>query len=154
MTDGTRTPTTRDPLPLIRERNGGAHGQNDSPVSVDNARIFTYTFGDDGDRSLMQTIACENGGIHTTIPDSSNAPLKEAMANYFVYLAAGMHPDTSDDDPTVRWVDVYEDGQGRGQVTAACSPVYNFGTDAEPEVSVIHTIFKNSISTHLHAALM
>lgn len=81
----------------------------------------------------MQTIACENGGIHHTIPDSSTASLKEAMANYFVYLAAGMHPATLEQDPTVRWVDVYEDGQGRGQLTAACSPVYNFGTESAPE---------------------
>ena len=33
------------------------------------------------------------------------------MANYFVYLAAGLVPARATTDAAVRWVDVYEDGQ-------------------------------------------
>ena len=60
------------------------------------------------------------------------ADRKEIMANYFVYLSSGMPPTTSAATPTTRWVDIYEDGQGRGQMTAACSTVYNFGTTSQP----------------------
>merc|ERR550514_2360435 len=47
MTDGVNR-GAMDPLQLIRTRNGGAHGQNGPPLSSDNARIFTYSFGSAG----------------------------------------------------------------------------------------------------------
>ena len=48
----------------------------------------------------------------------------------FVYLAAGLAPKSQDDQPAVRWVDIFEDGQGRGQLTAACSPIYAYNNTA------------------------
>ena len=53
------------------------------------------------------------------------------MANYFVYLSAGLAPkDAAPGAPistnVTRWVDVYEDGQGLGQMTGVCARAYNF----------------------------
>ena len=44
--------------------------------------------------------------------------------SYFSYLAVGIVP-ADGTDQQVRWVETYEDGQGIGQNTAACVPVYD-----------------------------
>ena len=61
----------------------------------------------------------------------ANFLLGVQMANYFVYLSAGLAPrDASPGAPistnVTRWVDVYEDGQGLGQMTGVCARAYNF----------------------------
>jgi hypothetical protein len=43
---------------------------------------------------------------------------------YFAYLGAGIVPKTGEVQQ-VRWAEMYEDGQGMGQNTAACAPVYD-----------------------------
>ena len=53
------------------------------------------------------------------------------MANYFVYMASGLLSWVEWGVPPVRWVDVYEDGQGRGKMTAACSAAYDFNPPAK-----------------------
>ena len=39
----------------------------------------------------------------------------------------------------MRWVDQYEDGQGRGKMTAACSPAYDFAM-APPTLLGVHCL--------------
>ena len=46
------------------------------------------------------------------------------MASYFSYLGAGIIPKPGEKQ-AVRWAEMYEDGQGMGQNTAACAPVYD-----------------------------
>jgi hypothetical protein len=85
----------------------------------------------------MNSLACDNGGVYSHLQDDEAWKLKEIMASYFVYLAAGNVPATENSLPNVRWVDQYEDGQGRGQMTAACSPFYNYLTDPPQLMGII-----------------
>lgn len=126
LTDGVNSGAA-DPLSVINTRNGGPYDGVDMDTEQSYTRIFTFTFGSGvTDITDMTKIACQNGGIYHDIKDSEASKLKEVMANYFVYLAAGLAPRLETNQVTVRWVDIYEDGQGRGQMTAVCSPIYNY----------------------------
>ena len=70
----------------------------------------------------MKRAACTGKGVYQAIPDGGD--LKKAMANYFSYLAVGIIP-RDGTDQQIRWAETYEDGQGIGQNTAACAPVYD-----------------------------
>ncbi len=131
LTDGVNSGSDQSVIDIIRAKNGGPyenedlHYESGSGQNGDLTLISTYAFGD-GASNLMSQIACENGGVYHNIPDNDAKHLKEVMANYYTYMAAGMVPPDAGSDPVVRWADIYEDGQGRGQVTGACSPVYSF----------------------------
>jgi hypothetical protein len=92
-------------------------------------------------------VCTQNGGIYHAVKDSEANKLKEVMANYFVYLAAGLAPKSQDDPPAVRWVDIYEDGQGRGQMTAACSPIYAYNNTAG--IPLLFGVICQGIKMHL-----
>ena len=113
MTDGTHDPLKpfpEDPVEFVQKANLDS-----------DTRIFTYNFGDDARDEKMKQIACASNGVYQQIPDGGD--LKYAMASYFTYLAAGIVPATGESQ-AVRWAEMYEDGQGIGQNTAACAPVY------------------------------
>ena len=127
LTDGQNT-GDKDPALVADLRNGGPYGESneDRLREIDYNRIFTYSFGDGADTEFMKKLACDNGGVFTKIGDDDGDSLKETMAGYYAYLAAGIAPMSEAVEPTVRWVDPYEDGQGRGQMTAVCAPVFDF----------------------------
>ena len=127
LTDGVNEDGNTDPRPLINAHNEGPWHGLEMPETLPSGRpatrIFTYTFGD-GDqkkaasggprvaRSLMQDVACGNGGLYQAVSDDQAKHLKEVMANYFVYMAAGMvPPELAKGAPTARWVDIFEDGR-------------------------------------------
>ena len=86
-------------------------------------RVFTYNFGSGAnDDTQMKEAACAGNGVFQKVADNGN--LKVAMASYFSYLAAGLVP-KSGEKQQVRWAEMYEDGQGMGPNTAACTPVYD-----------------------------
>ena len=107
----------------------GSNGQSDAElhkvIASENAdvdaRIFTFTFGSNGGLPTMTKIACDNRGVARFIPDGGD--LKEAMASYYMYLAAGIQPKAST-CPSISWVELFEDGQGTGPLTAACAPAF------------------------------
>ena len=49
-----------------------------------------------------------------------------AVHSLQVYMASGLVNWDSDELPPVRWVDDWEDGQGRGHMAGACSPAFDF----------------------------
>lgn len=106
-----------------------------------NMRIFTYSLGSGagGDSAkMMKDIACQNQGVWTAIPDSATN-LKEIMAGYFVYLAAGI----SNAPP--RWSDWFEDGQGLGQIAGACQAVFDRTSGKAEGVNVLFGVICQSI---------
>jgi len=130
LTDGERSSETRSPLEVASELNTG-----DSKM-----RIFTYSFGDGADVSEMKKLACQNQGVWQRVPDSGD--LKQIMASYFMYLAAGL--DTTKVD--VRWSDWFEDGQGLGQIAAACGPVFDRTQSEKDGVAILFGVTCTSIS--------
>merc|ERR1712146_597088 len=72
-------------------------------------------------------------GVFSKVRDSDASQLKSIMANYFVYLSAGIAPGQNQ-AATVNWIDAYEDGQGRGQMTAACASAYTYGHSLPPQL--------------------
>lgn len=128
LSDGEPT-AGQEPEDLITERNGGrSYVRADDPeaqTAAHHTRIFTYAFGDDAPIALMKRIACANSGVFRKIGDSDKDELKAAMASYFVYLAAGLPGARTGAAPAVTWTDQYEDGQGMGRMTGACSPVFD-----------------------------
>ncbi len=71
---------------------------------------------------LRAGLSCKNSGVYFNV-DSENSKVK--MASYFTYLAQSIVPKDADSAATVRWAERYEDGQGLGQNSAACAPIYN-----------------------------
>ena len=69
-------------------------------------RIFTYALGSDGSEDLMRKIACSNGGVYQKIPDGGD--LRQAMASYFMFLAAGRELPPAYEKATVSWSDWFE----------------------------------------------
>lgn len=58
---------------------------------------------------------------------------KEVMAGYFSYLAAALAPPVADEAGTyTRWLQPYEDGQGRGIMTGVCAPAWNYEVSSPP----------------------
>ena len=111
MTDGIPNKGGTPAQDIVKKRN----------VDAD-ARVFTYNFGNKATDTSMKAAACQGKGVYQEIKDGGN--LKLAMASYFSYLAAGIIP-KAPAKQTVRWAEMYEDGQGMGQNTAACAPVYD-----------------------------
>eukprot|EP00937_MAST-01D_sp_MAST-1D-sp2_P002232 g2232.t1 len=128
LSDGEPT-AGEEPEALITQRNGGrSYEKADDPeaqTAAHHTRIFTYAFGDNAPTALMKRIACANSGVFQKIGDSDKDELKAAMASYFVYLAAGLPGARTGAAPAVTWTDQYEDGQGMGRMTGACSPVFD-----------------------------
>lgn len=77
----------------------------------------------------MRRIACDNGGVFHKISDTDGPRLKEVMANYYSYLASGLVFWNEYGVPPIKWVDVWEDGQGRGKLAGACGAAFDFGND-------------------------
>ena len=117
-------------------RNGGrswAADDDEARVAKKHARVFTYAFGDDAPTALMKKLSCENSGIYQKIGDSDSANLKQIMASYFVYLAAGLKGAGQGSVSPATWNDQFEDGQGMGWSTGACARVYD--TTKKPEAA-------------------
>ena len=108
-------------------------------------RIFTYHFGDaagkpavyKSGKSFMKKVACQNKGVYFDMAlelaggagagvavDTTGTQVK--MASYFTYFAQAIAPKTQAAEATVRWAEMYEDGQGLGSNSAACVPIYDW----------------------------
>merc|ERR1719281_2411585 len=59
------------------------------------------------------------------IRDADSGNLKQIMASYFVYLAAGLKGAGESQVSPATWNDQYEDGQGLGWSTGTCARVYD-----------------------------
>lgn len=100
LTDGT--PTAGDNVvPLIAERN---------TPDMD-ARIFTYSLGEQASKTIPKQIACENQGIWTEVSDGGD--LRGVMGSFYLYFTQGLQ------DSTVSWSEIYTDCCGLGEVTTA-----------------------------------
>ena len=78
-------------------------------------------------------------GLQIGADDGGN--LEKVMAQYFMYLSAGIAHSSA----TVRWSDWFEDGQGLGQIIGACAPVYDRAASAETGVSIMFGVICVSI---------
>jgi uncharacterized protein YegL len=130
LTDGVNSADS-SPIEVVTRRNSADF----------NARVFTYSLGADtgGSDSMMQALACQSNGVWSKVGDGDD--LEKTMAQYFMYLSAGIAIEAA----TVRWSDWYEDGQGLGQVMAACSPVYDRAQTAAAGVSIMFGVICTSI---------
>jgi len=142
----------------------GENSADSSPVEVVkarntadfSARVFTYSLGSDsrGSDAMMGQLACDTAGVHSKVDDGGN--LEKVMAQYFMYLSAGIAHSSA----TVRWSDWFEDGQGLGQIIGACAPVYDRAASAETGVSIMFGVICVSIHKDTwegysdHAAVM
>lgn len=108
-------------------------------------RVFTYALGSGsvGSAELMSQMACSNGGVYQVIADGGD--LKQAMASYFMFLAAGVDLPPVLEKATVSWSDWFEDGQGLGQLAGACVPLYD-RLRSTAEVSVLFGVLCTSIA--------
>lgn len=105
-----------------------------------NANIFTYSFGANADTSGMQSIACAHKGVWQLIPDTASATqVSEIMAGYFKHFAAGIS------HAPLRWSDWFEDGQGLGQIAAACASVYDRTKEKREGVAVLFGVICQAI---------
>ena len=115
-------------------------------------RIFTYHFGDEAGKpavyksgkSFMKKVACQNagvyfdmalelaGGVDTTGVAVDTTGTQVKMASYFTYFAQAIAPKTQAANATVRWAEMYEDGQGLGLNSAACVPIYDWRKPNQP----------------------
>jgi len=127
LSDGQPS-NNQDPQEAVKMRNGGRSWMADDDearVAKNHARIFTYAFGDNAPTALMKKLSCENSGIYMKIRDSDSGNLKQIMASYFVYLAAGLKGAGQGSASPATWNDQFEDGQGMGWSTGACARVYD-----------------------------
>eukprot|EP00947_MAST-08B_sp_MAST-8B-sp1_P004339 g4339.t1 len=131
LADGANT--GEDPLPIIRAWNDGRA----MPT-----RIFSYNFLSEGGglNPTLKQAACASGGIYQDVNDEGL--LKKAMANYFSFLAVGLVPGDGKSQ-AVRWTETYEDGQGIGQNTAACAPVYDLSASPPDLFAVVCSAVKD-----------
>jgi hypothetical protein len=153
LTDGVNTGP--DPLQVMRQWD-----------EVPGLRVFTYSLGSGsgGSADLMKKMACSNGGVYQEIPDGGD--LKEAMASYFMFLAAGIELPPVLEKATVFWSDWFEvskhyvciincyglmflvkkDGQGLGQLAGACVPLYDRAQSSKAGVSILFGVVCTSIA--------
>jgi hypothetical protein len=136
LSDGAPT-AGQEPEPTILARNGGRSYVNDNEEekTLTHVRIFTFAFGSGAPSALMKSIACANSGIASKVSDADKANLKSTMASYFVYLAAGIKGAAT--TATASWTDTFEDGQGLGQLTGACSAAYDKTKDPVQLLAVL-----------------
>ena len=136
LSDGAPT-AGQEPEATILARNGGRSYVNDNEEekTSTHVRIFTYAFGSGAPSALMKRIACANSAIYRRVSDADKGNLKSIMASYFVYLAAGIKGAATTTSAT--WTDAYEDGQGMGQMTGACSPAYDKTKDPVQLLAVV-----------------
>ena len=136
LSDGAPT-QGQEPETTILARNGGRSYMNEDEEekTSTHVRIFTYAFGDGAPSALMKRIACDNSAIYRRVSDADKANLKSIMASYFVYLAAGIKGAST--TTSAKWTDAYEDGQGMGQMTGACSPAYDKTKDPVQLLAVV-----------------
>ena len=136
LSDGAPT-AGQEPEATILARNGGRSYVNDNEEekTLTHVRIFTFAFGSGAPSALMKRIACANSGIASKVSDADKANLKSTMASYFVYLAAGIKGAAT--TATASWTDPFEDGQGLGQLTGACSPAYDKTKDPVQLLAVV-----------------
>ena len=127
LTDGVNT--GEDPAEKVKAMNKDV-----------GARIFTYHFGASTDtkgKDLMRRIACENAGVYFSVSEGAN--LKLIMASYFTYLAIGIIPKDKSKTGGIVWAERFEDGQGTGQLEAACAPMYD-RSGASPALYGVHCL--------------
>lgn len=127
LTDGVNT--GEDPAEKVKAMNKDVK-----------ARIFTYHFGEATDtkgKDLMKRIACENAGVYFNVDEGAN--LKLIMASYFTYLAIGIIPKDKSETGGIVWAERFEDGQGTGQLEAACVPMYD-RSGASPALYGVHCL--------------
>jgi len=138
LSDGENEKSAGSPKKVALARNAE---NPDNP-----ARVFTYAFGDgDISMNLLRQTACKNNGVfyvvkgndvktvmasYVTAHAAPPTPHSPSFSRYFTILAAGLAPSATDTPVTyTRWVDDYEDGQGRGPMTAACAPSWNYDSN-------------------------
>jgi len=83
-------------------------------------RLFTYSFGFTS--PMMTQMACAHNGLFQTIPDENPELLKETMAKYYEFFAAGIH-DTG--LRKARWSEIYVASASQKPCLTATFPVYD-----------------------------
>ena len=96
LTDGEMTDDETALFNLIDlKRNTYSDSGREPPV------MFTYSFGSKADILIPKRIACEYGGVWSSIEDGGN--LAESMGAYYTYFAQGSGSSSGD---SVSWAEV------------------------------------------------
>jgi len=82
-----------------------------------NARIFTYSFGNNAAKVLPKEIACQNNGIWYHVNDG--ADIMKAMSGYYMYYAGALA-----DTKQIRWT-MYKEFTTQNDLITGCLPAYN-----------------------------
>jgi len=82
--------------------------------------IFTYSFGNDADKTLPKQIACENKGIWYHVPDGAN--IGDAMSKYYTYYVEALSSQKQ-----IRWT-MYEEISTKNELITGCLPAYDRST--------------------------
>lgn len=115
LTDGEMTDDETALFNLIDlKRNTYSDSSREPPV------MFTYSFGSKADILIPKRIACEYGGVWSSIEDGGN--LAESMGAYYTYFAQGSGSSSGD---SVSWAEPYAFFSGTGLGTTASAPVYD-----------------------------
>jgi hypothetical protein len=117
MTDTQREEETNTVNGLVEER------RKQLSERSRNVTIFTYSLGDDADRTVTKTIACNTGGIWTPVEDCGN--LVGTMSSYYKLFALG-------NQNAVTWVDPYKFVFRGVMGTTVSVPVYD--RDVDPPI--------------------
>jgi len=98
------------------------------------ANIFAYEMSPGtviDDNNLPHMLACQNDGVWYE-PEGATSwsaiSLKQKLAGYYEVLATFMVPKPTSCSP-ISWSEMYEDGQGIGPTTSACTPTYDRTTN-------------------------
>ncbi len=114
MNDTQREEETKEVIDLIKVRTKQLSDKGK------NVTIFTYSLGDDADRTVTKTIACNTGGIWTPVEDCGN--LVGTMSSYYKLFALG-------NQNAVTWVETYKFFFRGVMGTTVSVPVYDQEVD-------------------------
>jgi Mg-chelatase subunit ChlD len=121
MTDTQREEETNTVNGLVEER------RKQLSERSRNVTIFTYSLGDDADRTVTKTIACNTGGIWTPVDWTDCGNLVGTMSSYYKLFALG-------NQNAVAWVETYKFTSRGVNGTTVSVPVYD--RDVDPPIFV------------------
>jgi len=93
------------------------------------ATIFTYSFGNEADKTRPKQIACRNKGIWYHVPDGAH--IGNVMSGYYTYYAGALARTKQ-----IRWT-MYEEIRTKNELITGCLPVYFRNSEADELLGVV-----------------
>ena len=115
MTDGNPTVGERNHLKLREKIRDLNREENDTKKAI----VFTFSLGHARNADLLKSIACDSGGIFTTL--SSQGDIHQALGQYYYYLQSLV----VEDQVEPIWVEPYIDAFGLGNITTLSLALYD-----------------------------